>query len=99
MPMDFSDVTACGESCVGCAKRLTGICGGCIESNGNVPEWAQSGGCPIHKCAHRHNVQFCGLCGEFPCAWLRDKITWNPDAISNLQALAEQYRKKSLIAE
>ena len=33
-------------------------------------EWEESGGCPIHKCAGKHNVQFCGLCKNFPCEWL-----------------------------
>lgn len=91
MAIDFRKVTACGECCTGCGKKLSGFCGGCIESDGNVPEWRESGGCPIHKCARAHGVQFCGLCTEFPCTWLREKITWNPDAIPNLQKIAELY--------
>ncbi len=53
-----------------------GICQGCIESDGHCMEWTQSNGCPIHKCAREHNVQFCGLCKEFPCEWLIKKIVW-----------------------
>ena len=54
-------------------KFKEGTCPGCIESDGDVPEWKESGGCPIHKCARRHGVQFCGLCAEFPCEWLKNK--------------------------
>ena len=60
--MDFTKITACGECCVGCKKRDDGICQGCIESDGYCTEWEKSNGCPIHKCAKEHNVQFCGLC-------------------------------------
>ncbi|WP_442871707.1 DUF3795 domain-containing protein [Anaerocolumna sp. MB42-C2] len=34
------------------------ICKGCIETDGNCKEWSQSGGCPIYKCANKHNVSF-----------------------------------------
>ena len=50
-PIDFTTITACGECCVGCKKKEEGICQGCIESDGHCVEWAQSNGCPIHKCA------------------------------------------------
>ena len=68
--IDFTTITACGECCVGCKKKEDGICQGCIESDGYCMEWTQSNGCPIHKCAREHKVQFCGLCEEFPCDWL-----------------------------
>ena len=35
---DFTTITACGECCVGCAKKKDGSCPGCIESDGRVPE-------------------------------------------------------------
>lgn len=41
--IDFTTVTACGECCIGCAKKIDGICKGCIEADGYVPEWAGSG--------------------------------------------------------
>lgn len=90
--MDFSTITACGECCVGCKKRDEGLCQGCIESGGNCKEWAESGGCPIFKCAMEHDVQFCGLCAEFPCTWLTQKITWNPNVVAHLTDLAARYR-------
>lgn len=87
--IDFSTITACGECCTGCKKKESGLCKGCIESDGHCEEWAQSKGCPIHKCARKHEVQFCGLCPEFPCTWLKEKIVWNPNAISHLEELAD----------
>ena len=68
--IDFTLITACGECCTSCAKKADGRCPGCIESDGRVSEWAESGRCKIHACARDHGVQFCGLCAEFPCAKL-----------------------------
>ena len=92
--IDFTTITACGECCVGCGKRADGLCEGCIESNGHCKEWADSKGCPIHKCAREHKVQICGLCREFPCGWLVEKVTWNPSIIKDLTALANKYYKQ-----
>ena len=39
---DFTTITACGECCVGCSKKIEGSCPGCIEADGRVPEWAES---------------------------------------------------------
>ena len=92
--IDFTKITACGECCTGCKKKADGFCEGCIESNGHCMEWKESKGCPIHKCAREHNVQFCGLCNEFPCEWLPKKVSWNPHIIEDLQNLAEAYNKR-----
>ena len=40
---DFSTITACDECCAGYPKKLDGRCPGCIEADGCVPEWAESG--------------------------------------------------------
>ena len=93
--IDFTKITACGECCVGCKKKEDGLCEGCIESDGNCKEWAPSGGCPIFKCAKRHGVQFCGLCLEFPCEFLVNKVTWNPNIVEDLTNLANGYRNKN----
>lgn len=85
--IDFTKVTACGE----CKKKETGECNGCIESGGHCKEWAQSGQCPVHKCANEHKVQFCGLCNEFPCDELTDKIYWKQNIIEHLSKLADIY--------
>ncbi len=90
--IDFTKITACGECCEGCSKKDSGVCKGCIESDGHCEEWAQSGICPIHKCARKHGVQFCGLCECFPCDWLVKKVTWKPDLVPELTRLAELYR-------
>ena len=92
--IDFSTITACGECCVGCKKKEEGLCEGCIETDGHCKEWAQSGQCPIYKCAKEHRVQFCGLCNEFPCEDLPQKIHWNPNAVEHLIELAKAYRSK-----
>lgn len=89
--IDFSTITACGECCVGCKKKDAGICQGCIESDGHCAEWTQSNGCPIHKCTREHGVQFCGLCKEFPCEWLINKVVWRPNEVEELRELARKY--------
>ena len=91
---DFSTLTACGECCVGCSKKLNGSCPGCIEADGRVPEWAESGRCKIHACARDHGVQFCGLCELFPCEKLPAMIPWNADIIDHLSALRDEYLKQ-----
>lgn len=94
MDIDFSTLTACGECCVGCKKREEGFCLGCIETEGHCAEWSGSGGCPIYLCAHRHNVTFCGICPDFPCAFLSEKVTWNKNIIAHQTELARLYRRK-----
>ena len=94
--IDFTTITACGECCVGCKKRDKGICQGCMESDGHCVEWRYSNGCPIHKCTREHNVQFCGLCKEFPCEWLVKKVVWKPDVVESLTELADLYNKQNL---
>lgn len=90
--MVFSELTACGECCADCKKKENGFCKGCIESDGNCREWTESGGCPIYKCTRKHNIQFCGLCNEFPCKWVLEKVTWRPEYAKEHLKLAEQYR-------
>jgi ribosomal protein S18 acetylase RimI-like enzyme len=92
--IDFSIITPCGECCIGCKKKENGFCEGCIESKGNCKEWKESKGCPIFKCAKNHNVQFCGLCNEFPCKWLIEKVTWNQNIVGDLKKLSEIYYKQ-----
>lgn len=93
--IDFTTITACGECCIGCAKKMNGACNGCIESDGYVPEWADSGRCKIHACARKHDVQFCGICDEFPCEQLPSVIQWNSDIVEHLAALARLYHEQN----
>lgn len=88
--MKPEEITACGECCTGCEKRRQGICQGCIEADGYVPEWAQSGRCRVHACAKEHGVQFCGVCKEFPCAKLTEMIPWNKHVVEYLRSVARQ---------
>ena len=90
---DFSTITACGENCAGCPKKQDGRCPGCIEADGRVPEWAESGRCKVHACTREHGVQFCGLCPEYPCDRLAELVPWNPDIQEHMTALKNEYRK------
>ena len=90
---DFSGITACGECCAGCPKKADGRCPGCMEADGRVPEWAESGRCKVHACTRDHHVQFCGLCAEFPCAKLPSLISWNEDIVEHMTALRNEYRR------
>lgn len=89
--INFSTITACGECCDGCKKKFDGICKGCIEADGYVPEWEQSGRCKVHACTRKHNVQFCGLCSEFPCAELTEIVHWNSNIIEHQTMLSKRY--------
>ncbi len=92
---DFSAVTACGECCTACIKKADGRCPGCNESEGRVPEWAESGICKVYACVKSHNVLFCGLCADFPCDRLPAMISWNPNIVAHLTALREEYNKQN----
>ena len=92
--IDFTTITAFGECCADCEKKINGICKGCIGADGYVPEWAESGRCKVHACAKSHDVQFCGICSQFPCQQLRSIIHWNPDIVEELSELARKYREQ-----
>ena len=89
--MDINTITACGECCTECKKRLSSACPGCIEADGYVPAWAESGRCKVHACCREHNARFCGLCGEFPCDRMEKLIHWNPDIKSRMFQLKKTY--------
>ena len=91
---DFTTMTACGECCSGCSKKESGVCPGCIEAEGKVPEWAESGICKIYACCREHNTRFCFLCEDFPCEKLPKMIFWNPDIVNHLSQLREEYKKQ-----
>lgn len=90
---DFALITACGGNCDSCPKKLASTCLGCIQADGYVPEWSDSGRCKVHACAREHHAQFCGLCAAFPCQELTQLIHWNPHVVEEMTALAEDYRK------
>ena len=88
--MKLEEITACGECCKACAKHLQGVCPGCIEADGCVPEWAQSGRCRVHACARAHGAQFCGMCPAFPCEKIHEMIPWNADVVEHLREVLRQ---------
>ena len=91
MSMDLSKITPCGGNCTDCQHFISGECKGCLSEEGRcVTLWKQ--GCEIFACCKGHNVRFCGLCGEFPCEWLENKIgQWDKDGIMKLRDLKEKY--------
>ncbi len=88
----FDKITACGENCTGCRKKIDGMCPGCIEADGYVPEWKDSGRCRIHSCVKEHKALFCGMCSEFPCDKVPVMLHWYDDPVDHLSRLAERYR-------
>ncbi len=97
--IDYTTITPCGECCIGCAKKENGICPGCIEAEGKVPEWAESGVCRVYACCKEHHAQFCGLCDEFPCQKLTQMISWNPDIVNHLSRLRDEYQNQMMRAD
>ena len=89
--VDFSTITACGESCVKCAKKLDGRCPGCNEAEGVVPEWKESGRCKVYACVHDHGAKFCGLCPEFPCEKAPKLMHWKENVIRHMAYLRDEY--------
>lgn len=94
MSTDFYELTPCGGNCTGCEHFRSGECKGCIQSGGEcVKMWDK--GCEIYKCCQSHGVTFCGICGEFPCEWLKETICrWDEKGIERLQSLGEEYKKQ-----
>ncbi len=90
--MDLAHITPCGGNCTPCKKWISGFCRGCIPERGRVPEWKESGGCPIFLCAQQHAAPLCGLCPDFPCAKLPKIAFWEPDIIQKQEELARAFR-------
>lgn len=91
--MKLEEITACGECCKGCKKCEQGLCPGCIEADGYVPEWAQSGRCRAHACARVHGAKFCGVCPEFPCEKIHETIPWNANIVEQLRSVARSLKE------
>jgi hypothetical protein len=44
----------------------------------------------IYECCEEHNAYFCGICAEFPCEWIINKIgEWDKQGIERLKMLGE----------
>ncbi len=93
--MDISAITACGGDCTGCKKKADGLCPGCIEADGYVPEWAESGRCRVHACAREHGARFCGVCPEFPCGKMTELIHWDRDIVAHMEGLRDRYMEEN----
>lgn len=87
MDINFAKIPPCGGNCEGCGHFQSGECAGCIKTGGKcVKMW--DNGCEIFSCCEKQGVKFCGLCGEFPCEWLKSKVAeWDKDGIERLLLL------------
>lgn len=94
MDIDLTKLTACGGDCSGCKHYIEGYCTGCRDNGGKcVKMWEH--GCEICRCCREHNVPFCGLCKEFPCKFIPDKLTeWNSGGIKRQEMLAKEYSRR-----
>jgi hypothetical protein len=92
--IDFKDITPCGGNCSTCRHKENDECDGCRNNQGQcVRLWHD--GCDIYKCCLRHEAYFCGLCTEFPCPWLIQKIgEWDAEGIEKLRKLADSYKEQ-----
>ncbi len=97
--IDFTTVTACGECCIGCAKKESGMCPGCIEAEGKVPEWAESGICRIYACCSEHDTRYCFLCEDFPCEKLPEMMPWKANVAEHLSELRDEYMNQQASSE
>ncbi len=53
-----------------------------------------SDGCAIYKCCEEHNAYFCGVCSEYPCEWIKNKIAeWDKDGLERLTRLKYEYHE------
>lgn len=57
----------CGLLCGACEYREPMHCDGCVQID--KPFWGES--CPVKACCEGKGFDHCGVCGEFPCALLR----------------------------
>ena len=57
----------CGILCGECDYREKMNCGGCV--NIERPFWGDS--CPVKSCCEGKGLEHCGMCGDFPCALLK----------------------------
>lgn len=97
MGTDFSKITPCGWDCSECKHFMTGECKGCL-SNGGICVSMWENGCGIFKCCEKHRVKFCGLCEEFPCEWIENKLgEWDSGGIEKQKKLAEEYGGNQVI--
>ncbi|MCM1167025.1 MAG: DUF3795 domain-containing protein [Lachnospiraceae bacterium] len=83
---DFSKVTPCGGDCELCGCFHDGGCAGCRET--------RDGECAIFKCCGEHGAYFCGVCWEFPCERITDKLSERDKNVYALKQLASEYRDK-----
>lgn len=91
---NFSKITPCGGNCETCGFFHNSGCRGCRENSGQcVKMWEN--GCRIFQCCEEHDAYFCGSCPEFPCEYLKDKLSeWDRNGIYKLKQLAWEYMEQ-----
>lgn len=90
---NFSKITPCGGNCEMCGFFHDGGCKGCRDNGGKcVKMWED--GCAIFKCCEEHGAYFCGICWEFPCEYIKNKLAeWDKNGVYKLTQLAREYRE------
>ena len=60
-------IPPCGAYCKNCVAYKRS-CEGCVETGGKpyYIKGSEKDSCPVWECATKHEVEHCGLCGEFP---------------------------------
>lgn len=76
----------CGIVCNECPAKLKKECDGCAEIEN--PFW---GVCDVKNCCESKDLEYCGLCSDFPCEDLR-RMSYDADEGDNGKRL-EQCKK------
>ena len=67
-------ISYCGLYCGACPSYLKGTCLGCRSDDKSQPRKSKWG-CKIRKCCiGEKNVEYCGLCNDFPCTIINKKL-------------------------
>lgn len=96
MDLEVSLLAVCGRYCGKCVWHLgerNSLCPGCNVHEGH-PRWGE---CQVHSCVSDHDVEYCGVCGEFPCDLLMNYYDpGNPEGPRNaaIRVAINAYRAK-----
>ena len=85
----MANYSVCGIDCDTCKYKQENGCKGCRVC-APKGECVWGGRCELYDCAVEKKLEHCGLCGDFPCAKLKE---WaeaeNDERIDNLRKLIE----------
>lgn len=64
----------------------------CMGCHSDAPSEKMCGGCPIRICGIEKSCRHCAECSEFPCKVLNQAFAGNPDQMTVLKQLADEYQ-------